>query len=149
MCSTSCACNLTRCLHCVSCCHCCLRLCVRVSPLLPWVSCAAMPVAAATVGVNCGHGCCRRCRVCLLWPWVSPLWAVGVAAATIHIVCSHACCCHHHASHSGHAHCYCRPHVSSLPPCVLSTAVNVATVTAHVICGHECCCHHCACCLWP
>ena len=121
--STSCTCNLTRCLHCVSCRHCCLRLCMCVSPLLPWVSCAAMLVTAATMGVNCGHGCCRRCRVCLLWPWVSPLQAVGVATATIHIICGCACCRRHHASCCGCAHCCCGPHVSPPLPCASSAAM--------------------------
>ena len=141
--SASCARNLAQCLHCVSCRHCRLRLCMCVSPLLPWVSSAAMLVAAATVGVNCGHGCCHRCRACLLWLWVSPLWAVGVAAAAIRIVCGCACCHRHHASCCGCARCCCGPRVSPPLPCVSSVAVGVATAG----CGCRCRCHPYR--LWP
>ena len=146
--STSRARNLARCPHRVSCRRCRLRPCVRVSPLLPWVSSAAMPVAAATVGVNCGRGCCRRCRACLLWPWVWPLRAVGVAATAIHIVCGRGCCHRHHASRCGCACCCCGPRVSPLLPCASSAAMNVAATAARVVCGRECC-RRCACRLWP
>ena len=148
MCSASRARNLARCPHRVSCRCCRLQLCVHVSPLLPWVSSVAMPVAAATVGVNCGCGCCRRCHACLLWPWVSPLRAVGVATAAIRIVCGRGCCHRCHASCCGCARCCCGLHVSPPLPCVSSAAMNVAAAAMRVVCSHEHC-HRCACRLWP
>ena len=99
--------DLARCPHCVSCRRCRLQPCVRVSPLLPCVSSAAMGVAAA-IRIVCGHAGRRRCG-CRLWPCVlSPSRvssvAVGVAAA--------GCGCRrrHHLYRL-------RPWVLSPPPC--------------------------------
>ena len=149
--SASRACDLARRLHHVSCRRCCLRPCVRVLPLLPWVLSVAMGVAAA-IRVVCGHAGRRRCgcrlRLCMLLPSHVSSVAVGVAAATIHIVCGRVCCCHRRASHCGCARCCCGPRVSPPPPCTSSAAVNVAAAAARVVCGHECCRCCRACRLW-
>ena len=123
--------DLTRRPYRVSCRRCRLRPCVHVSPLLPWVSSAAVGVAAA-ICVVCGHAGRRRCgcrqRPCMLSLSRVSSVAVGVAAA--------GCGCRRRrASRCGRVRCCCGPRVSP-PPCASSVAVNVAAAAARVICGH-------------